>query len=194
MFIVEIAGYDHAPSKHYDAYSWSSSAFFAVGSPFCLAKSALASATRSLNCSPASEATSASESYKYIPPLISSLAKGRNADPIPERISVIGVSPLRETRFDPLRSGADSHSLHRSHRTQSAFLPVLWLSLRKPFPFHTLRRGSTHQYLYGFRIYGLDAPPNTALSRLTYASRFSLALAPPSKVNSIPPSLLLPDR
>src|SRR5215472_14283380 len=63
----------------------------------------------------------------------------------PKEYPSLGISPLRETRFHLLRSGADSHSLHRSHRTQSAFLPVLWLSLRKPFPFHTLRCGSSHQ-------------------------------------------------
>src|SRR5215470_13141004 len=101
-FILEIAGPDHAVSEHHTADSWSSSGSFAEGLPFCLARSALASATRSFNCSPASEATSDSESNRYIPPLTSSLAKGRNADPTPERKSVIGVPSSA-----PTTSGAE---------------------------------------------------------------------------------------
>src|SRR5215467_11448251 len=88
---------DYAVSEHYDVDSWFSSGSFAEGFPFCLARSALASATRSLNCSPASEATSDSESNRYIPPLTSSLAKGRNADPTPERKSVIGIPSSAST-------------------------------------------------------------------------------------------------
>src|SRR5215831_4172389 len=137
-FILEIAGPDHAVSEHHTADSWSSSGSFAEGLPFCLARSALASATRSLNCSPASEATSDSESNRYIPPLTSSLAKGRNADPTPERKSAIGIPSSAST---PSR---------------------------------------------------LDASQNTR-AELIYGLRFLPAL-PQSRLTSIQPSLLLPDR
>src|SRR5262249_26750551 len=149
-FILEIAGPDHGVSAHHTADSWSSSGSFAEGLPFCLARSALASATRSLNCSPASEATSDSESNRYIPPLTSSLAKGRNAEPTPERKSVIGVPSSA--------SHPQARNLHP---------PSNWLRL--------------------------DASQNIR-AEVIYGPRFSLALPPRSRLTSIPPSLLLPDR
>src|SRR5215472_18658943 len=131
MFIVEIAGHDHAFWEHDDAYSSSSSAFLAGGSPFCRARSALASATRSLNCSPASKATSDTVSIRYSPPLITSLAKGRNADPMLERMSAIGVSPLHEIRFDLLIFRCRILTLHRPHRPQSTCLRTGFLCENK---------------------------------------------------------------